>query len=189
MNAIYLVPFGMIEDDVMSTLEICAWQIFGFEVQRIPNLPDPDYAFDHHSNQYSSTLLLKNLIHQAPNDAVKLLGVTNEDLFIPMLSFVFGHAQLNGSAAVISLARLHQEFYSLPENKQLFLHRAMKEAVHELGHTFGLVHCSNPKCAMSLSNTIQHVDRKTEELCSNCSIVLEESINHIRRENGMEIQQ
>ena len=189
MSAIYLVPFGIIDEEVMSTLEICVWQIYGFEVRRMSNLPDPDYAFDRQTNQYSSTLLLKNLLHKVPNDAVRVLGVTNHDLFIPMLSFVFGHAQVNGPVAVISLARLRQEFYQLPQNKSLFLHRVMKEAVHELGHTFGLIHCSDVRCAMSLSNAIQQVDKKSEELCENCSILFEEFTKHKDRINGMEIQQ
>jgi archaemetzincin len=173
----------------MSTLEVCVWQIYGYEVKRMPNLPDPSYALDAKTNQYSSALLLKDLLRRVPSDAVRVLGVTNHDLFIPMLSFVFGHAQVNGPVAVISLARLHQEFYRLPENKQLLLHRVMKEAVHELGHTFGLVHCSDGRCAMSLSNAIQHVDKKTEELCANCSILFEDFTKQKRRENGMEIQQ
>lgn len=189
MNAIYLAPFGMIEEEVLSTLEICVWQIYGFEVRRMSPLPEPEYALDRLANQYSSTLLLKNLLGQVPTDAVRVLGVTTHDLFIPMLSFVFGHAQVNGPVAVISLARLHQKFYQLPENRHLFLHRVMKEAVHELGHTFGLIHCADTKCAMSLSNAIQHVDKKTEELCSNCSILFEEFTKHLYRNKGMEIQQ
>lgn len=186
MKAIYLAPFGQIDDEVLSTLEVCLWQIFGYEVRRMPALPDPAFAFDAQTGQYSSALLLKDLLRQRPRDAVRVLGVTDRDLFIPMLSFVFGHAQLNGFVAVISLARLHQKFYRLPENKQLFHHRVMKEAVHELGHTFGLIHCSDPVCAMSLSNAIQQVDKKTEELCGNCTILFEESVNQIRRQSGEE---
>ncbi len=188
MKAIYLVPFGIIEDEVMSTLEICVWQIYGFEVRRMSKLPEPDFAYDRQTNQYSSALLLKNLLGQIPKDAVRVLGVTNCDLFIPMLSFVFGHAQLNGPVSVISLARLHQKFYHLPENRELFLHRVMKEAVHELGHTFGLIHCADVRCAMSLSNAIQQVDKKTEELCTNCSILFEEFNKQLHRSNRMEMQ-
>jgi hypothetical protein len=73
---------------------------------------------------------------------VKLLAVTERDLFIPVLTFVFGHAQLGGRVAVISLARLRQEFYGLPRIASLFFSSALlKEALHEAGHTFGLVHC------------------------------------------------
>jgi archaemetzincin len=180
VNALYLIPFGTIDDDVISALEICLWQIYGFNIRRVPALPEPDFAFDRQTQQHSSTLMLRELLKHIPNDAVRVLGITSHDLFIPMLSFVFGHAQVNGKAAVISLARLHQNFYRLPENRELFLHRTMKEAVHELGHTFGLVHCSDTKCAMSLSNTIQQVDRKTEELCTNCSILFEEKMHSFK---------
>lgn len=186
MKAIYLVPLGSIDDDVTDALAICLWQIFGFDVKRLPELPEPAYAFDSRTMQYSSTLILRELLKNIPKDAERMLGITTHDLFIPMLSFVFGHAQVNGPAAVISLARLHQSFYQLPENPDLFFHRVMKEAVHELGHTFGLVHCSDPRCAMSLSNAIQQVDRKTEELCANCAILFEDSIHDIRRTDGRE---
>ena len=189
MKAIYLVPFGDIEDEVLSTLEISLWQIFGFNVRRMTSFPDPAYAFDTVANQYSSTAILKELVTRIPKDSVRVLGITQRDLFIPMLSFVFGHAQVNGPAAVISLSRLRQNFYHLPENRELFLHRVMKEAVHELGHTFGLVHCADTKCAMSLSNSIQQVDNKTEELCVNCTILFDDISTHMRRLNGMEKRQ
>jgi archaemetzincin len=189
VSAIYLFPFDTIEDELLSTLEVCLWQVFGFEVKRGDPLPDPAYALDAKTGQWNSALILKDLIRRVPPDAVRVLGITQRDLFIPMLSFVFGHAQLNGPAAVISLARLRQEYYRLPASTPLFHHRIMKEAVHELGHTFGLVHCPDPACAMSLSNAIQHVDKKTEELCSNCSVLFDEFTKHRRRDNGMEILQ
>jgi len=189
VNAIYLAPFGMIDDEILSTLEVCLWQVYGFDVRQMPPVMDPAAALDKKNNQYNSALILKEMLKNVPRDAEKVLGITNVDLFIPMLSFVFGHAQLNGRVAVISLARLHQNFYHLSENRQLFLHRVMKEAVHEIGHTFGLTHCPDMACAMSLSNAIQFVDKKTGELCSNCSILFEESTTHSRRTNGMEMQQ
>jgi archaemetzincin len=188
VKVIYLAPFGIIDEEVLTTLEICLWQIFGFEVKRMPPHPEPTRALDAATNQYNSAYYLKDILDRVPDDAVRVLGITTNDLFIPMLSFVFGHAQLNGPASVISLARLHQTFYRLPENKQIFFHRVMKEAVHELGHTFGLIHCTNTLCAMSLSNVIQQVDKKTEELCVNCSILFEDITKQIHRENGMEIQ-
>jgi archaemetzincin len=97
-----------------------------------------------------------------------------------MLSFVFGQAQLNGPGAVVSLARLGQEFYGLPANPTLLISRSVKEALHEIGHTFGLTHCSDIRCPMSLSNNVRQVDMKGEELCKSCTIVLEEHTKHIR---------
>ncbi len=170
----------------MKPLEIGLWQIFGFDIQRIPAFPEPMFAYDSQRKQFSSVLILRDLMKKQTNDIIRILGITSCDLFIPMLSFVFGHAQLNGSAAVVSLARLQQEFYHLPKNNELFLSRCLKEAVHEVGHTFGLIHCSNTTCAMSLSNAIQLVDAKSEELCSNCSIILEENVKQLFPLHGME---
>lgn len=189
MKTIYIAPYEMINDEVLSLLEVALWQIFGFTVKRLAPLAVPSNVKDERTGQWNSTVLLKDLLQKIPGDAVRVLGVTTHDLFIPMLSFVFGHAQVNGPAAVISLARLRQEFYQLPGNNPLFHHRITKEAVHELGHTFGLLHCSDQSCAMSLSNSITQVDKKTEELCKNCSILFEENTQYIRRSDGMEIQQ
>ena len=86
-----------------------------------------------------------------PTDTVRLLGITEHDLFIPMLSFVFGQAQLGGKAALVSFARLRQEFYGIDPADAVFTERARKEMLHELGHTFGLTHCPDRGCPMSLS--------------------------------------
>ena len=85
--------------------------------------------------QYGSIPVLETLVERCPADALKLLAVTERDLFIPVLTFVFGQAQLGGRVAVVSLARLRQEFYGLPPNREVFLERALKEALHETGHT------------------------------------------------------
>ena len=96
-----------------------------------------------------------------------------------MLSFIFGQAQLNGQTALISLARLRQSFYSLPSNPSLLQDRICKEAIHELGHTFGLTHCLDIRCVMSLSTSIEHVDIKRDNFCTSCRTVLLESIGTI----------
>jgi archaemetzincin len=85
-----------------------------------------------------------------------------------MLSFLFGQAQLEGSVAVISLCRLRQEFYGLPADAELLRQRVVKETLHELGHTFGLTHCHEPKCVMSLATHVGLVDQKAERYCTRC---------------------
>jgi archaemetzincin len=108
----------------------------------------------------------------APRDASRILGVTDVDLAIPMLSFLFGQAQFDGPVAIVSLCRLHQEFYGLPAQEKLLRERTVKETLHELGHTFGLVHCSDPNCAMSLATHIELVDSKSERYCARCGTQL-----------------
>ncbi|MFQ6039016.1 MAG: archemetzincin, partial [Candidatus Aminicenantales bacterium] len=68
--------------------------------------------------------------------------------------------------------RLRQEFYRLPEDRTLFLARCVKEAVHELGHAFGLRHCPNPRCVMHFSNSLLDTDKKTASFCQRCSRIL-----------------
>jgi archaemetzincin len=141
---------------------------FGLPMRSI-ELPSIDFSFDPGRAQYASIPVLETLLRLCPADAAKLLAVTSRDLFIPVLTFVFGHAQLGGRAAVVSLARLHQAFYGLPPDREIFLARAAKEALHEAGHTFGLVHCADRSCAMSLSTGVRQIDSKQAAFCAPCA--------------------
>jgi archaemetzincin len=132
-------------------------------------LPEFDFAYDAARGQYASIAVLESLARACPEDAAKLLAVTSRDLFIPVLTFVFGQAQLNGRVGVVSLARLRQEFYGLPPDSGVFLERARKEALHETGHLFGLVHCNDAACAMSLSTGVRQIDRKDAAFCRSCA--------------------
>jgi archaemetzincin len=140
----------------------------------IPGLTiDPAFAFDAKRNQYNSTLLLKRIIERKPPGPDCILGLIASDLFIPMLSFVFGQAQVGGPGAIVSTARLRQEFYRLPPDPHLFGERVRKEVLHELGHTLSLVHCPDPGCVMSLATGIRHVDEKLPRFCESCRVQIE----------------
>ena len=119
-----------------------------------------------------SVEILKALLRYAPRDAARVLGVTEADLGIPMLTFLFGQAQLDGRAAIISTCRLRQEFYGLAPDQALLRERIIKEMLHELGHTFGLTHCPDGKCAMSLATHIEFVDTKSASYCPRCGAYL-----------------
>ncbi len=123
-------------------------------------------------NQHSSTKILKGMLGEVPGDALKLLGITEKDLCIPILTYVFGEAQLGGIVAVVSLARLRQEFHGLPPDRPLFLERTRKECLHELGHTYGLIHCKSRDCVMYLSNTVFDVDVKGRSFCAYCRSIV-----------------
>ena len=140
-------------------------------------MPLPPEAYDSQRKQYQSSLLLP-IIREYLNktDADKILGITTVDLYVPQLHFVFGEAERLGKAAIISLYRLMPEPYSNLGNQTLFLERALKEALHEIGHTLGLAHCSDISCVMSFSNTINAVDTKKKEFCPKCSKRLSEWI-------------
>ena len=143
--------------------------VFDGGVRVLDPLPEPDFAFDRARGQYSSALILRELLRTCPPDTSRLLGITEYDLFIPMLSFVFGQAQLSGKGALVSFARLRQEFYGIDPADAVFAARARKEMLHELGHTFGLTHCPDRGCPMSLSTGIAQVDDKGDRYCGSCA--------------------
>ncbi|MFN0172194.1 MAG: archaemetzincin family Zn-dependent metalloprotease [Bryobacteraceae bacterium] len=124
------------------------------------------FAFDPSRNQFHSTLILESLARSA-RDA-RVLGITAADLFVPILTFVFGEAQLGGSAALVSTHRLQERFYGLPAREDLERERLLKEAVHELGHTYGLRHCHDWRCVMASSNDVGRIDLKEPEFCARC---------------------
>jgi archaemetzincin len=172
VNGLYLVAIGSLPEKALDWIESAADEWFPFPIRRLPALAIPEGAYDAKRGQYQSVEIMKKLAQHAPLDASRVLGVTDVDLAIPMLSFLFGQAQFDGPIAVVSLCRLHQEFYGLPPQESLLRERTVKEVLHELGHTFGLVHCSDPKCAMSLATHIELVDSKAEQYCARCGLQL-----------------
>lgn len=141
-------------------------------VRALPPVPLPPDSYDSGRNQYISTRILREMLKDVPGDARKLLGVTEKDLCIPILTYVFGEAQLDGTAAVVSLARLRQEYYGVASDRGLLLERLRKECLHELGHTFGLIHCPSRECVMYLSNTVVDVDGKGRTFCRACRVAM-----------------
>ena len=174
-----MAPAGAVDAEALDAAEACLQRVIGATVRRTGPLDEPQYAFDSPRGQYSSTLIMRNAIARRPQDADRFLVVTERDIFIPMLSFVYGQAQLGGPVALLSLARLRQEFYGLGPNTGLFLSRVRKETLHEVGHTYGLTHCGDARCTMALSTDVRHVDAKNEEFCSGCAILLREATGSV----------
>ena len=128
---------------------------------------DADGALDPTRGQYRSATLL-HLLGAVRPDAHRVLGVTAVDLFAPVLTFVFGEAQVSGRCAVVSSFRLREEYYGLVPDEDLALERLLKESVHELGHTFGLRHCDDWTCVMHSTHTVERLDLKTAAFCERC---------------------
>jgi archaemetzincin len=166
---LHVVPFflgdhGPLVPDLAGRLG----DLFGLAVEQHPPRFDPERAFDASRGQYNSRVLLGQLLREHGPHPGRILGVTGVDLFIPVLTFVFGEAQLGGRAAVVSTHRLANERYGLAPSLQLLRQRLGKEAVHELGHTYGLVHCHRPRCVMGSSTYVEEIDVKTDRLCPEC---------------------
>ncbi len=159
---------GRVEEEMLDQVKDHVERTFGFPARIRQVDVRPTDAFDPARYQYSSTKILRWVLQDVPLDAKKIVAITDCDLFIPVLTFVFGEAQLGGKGAVVSTARLRMNLNGLPTPRNLFRARLVKECVHELGHTFSLVHCHLSRCVMSRSNTVLEVDRKSGNLCREC---------------------
>lgn len=176
MFRIALVPVGSIDLAVLEWLAVAITDTTNLSCGIRKEVIDPSDTYNAVREQYNSTQILSKIVALQNGDNTKLLGVASVDLFIPILTFVFGEAQLGNCAAVISLHRLRQPFYGLPEDNQLLYERCEKEAIHELGHTFRLLHCQRFDCVMHFSNSIEQIDLKHNTFCSDCAAIFNKSL-------------
>ncbi len=144
----------------------------GIPSRVLPPLENPRYAYDQRRSQYECRALLERLKSYCPQEGLGILGVTQVDLFLPVLKYVFGLSELGGRAAVISTYRLSPEFYEKGQDQELLMQRLEKTAVHEVGHLLGLTHCRDQHCVMHASTIIEHTDLKLASLCPTCMELL-----------------
>ncbi|MDM8000488.1 MAG: archaemetzincin family Zn-dependent metalloprotease [Dehalococcoidia bacterium] len=164
---ITLVPIGEVKDAVLKSLAPPLAEIFAQETEVAGPLLLPQGGWSRTRRQYLASALLALVPFPARGD--RALGIADVDLYAPGLNFVFGIADTDGRRALISLARLRPQFYGSPPDDALLLQRAVKEAVHELGHTYGLGHCRDPRCIMFFSNTLHDTDVKGPGFCAACN--------------------
>lgn len=163
---ILLVPIGAVPHDVLGHLQRELTPIMNREVVIAAEIPRPQQAFDGSRQQYRGGSLLEELKRHDLASAERVLGIIDADTYAPGLNFIFGQATKPGRFAVIALPRLRESFRGRPDDLQRFHERAVKEAIHELGHTFDLAHCPDSKCVMHFSNSFGDTDRKTKHFCA-----------------------
>lgn len=165
---ILLIPIGQVEVGILAEIAGALARVFHCEAETGQGMAVPEGAFSARRGQYHSTAILGELRARKPSSSCLLLGVINKDLYVPQLNFVLGEADPQGGVAVVSLVRLKEEFYGQRADAGLFRSRAIKEAVHEIGHTCGLGHCPDPRCVMTFSNSLDDTDYKGADFCGRC---------------------
>lgn len=166
---IHILNGTVLRDRDLAGVIRTAGEIFDAQVMVRATELDLQEAYDPSRNQTNSTALLAQVLKSAPDGPTKRIAVVDVDLFIPVLTFVFGEAQLDGTAAVVSTHRLDNRFYGMPGDAALTVRRLEKEIVHELGHTFGLYHCHQFECVMRSSTYVEEIDMKRVLPCPACS--------------------
>ena len=169
MEKVLLVPVGEVDQSLVDWLEVHLADVIDSVVESAPEITLPERGYNERREQYLGDSILEALRRLSYPDAGRLLGLVNADLYARGLNFIFGQASVHGRTACVALPRLRQSFYGLPEDEELFHQRVLKECVHELGHTWGLEHCPNPKCVMYFSNTLADTDQKSVHYCPECS--------------------
>ena len=175
-NVVQLVSVGRIDSILLEHIRL--------ELPR--NLPvscdlraielDPNPSYHPERQQYHSSEILERLQPLVRESDWRLIAITSVDLYIPILKYVFGEAQMGGPCAVVSYHRLRQEFYGLDRDHDLLAERLLKECVHELGHTLGLHHCQDYRCAMASAHAVEWVDLREYALCDGCRAKTEASL-------------
>lgn len=170
--ALFWIGEKQVEAQMMEHIRKHLERAFDVHVRLLDRAARPEGTWDAKRRQHNSGKVLQWLVSNGPGAGKKVLGVTDVDLFNPILTFVFGEAQLGGAAAVVSTARLAEA--GPLTNPQLLVERLAKECVHELGHAIGLLHCGTVGCAMARSGSVGEVDKKHAALCEDCKSRLRE---------------
>ena len=165
---ITLKPIGDVDTHILEELSKRLSHIFGCPIMIGLKMDILDQAYNLEREQYLASVLLTMVKASGIARDEKVMGIVDIDLYASGLKFVFGEADTVSGVAIISLCRLRQEYYEQPPDNNLFMDRAAKEAVHELGHTFGLGHCSDIRCVMHFSNSLADTDWKRIAFCSQC---------------------
>jgi archaemetzincin len=168
-SEIHILNGSALRDRDLQSVARTTGEIFGVPVQVLRADLDLQQAYDPSRHQTNSTALLVQVLGAVADSPTKRIAVVDVDLFIPVLTFVFGEAQLAGTAAIVSTHRLDNRFYGLPYDATLMLRRLEKEIVHEMGHNFGLYHCRQFECVMRSSTYVEEIDMKRVLPCPNCA--------------------
>lgn len=176
-QSILLISHGNFENDFLEKTAREVALEFLLPVSIEEGILDLNEFYDPVRRQYDGNGILKKIDSIPSTQSIKKVGLFRVDLFIPILTYIFGQAILNGTAGIASLYRLRNEQYGMNKDEDLLFDRFRKVVIHELGHTFGLIHCHIPTCVMRSSTYVEDIDQKSSNICLKCRNKIE-SIRH-----------
>ena len=178
-KTIFLIKIGKIDSskirDLKDDLEV-EFNEFNLSVEILKKkIKLKRIYFDRVNKKYRAPKILDMITKKANAEGLfRILGILDKDIYSKDFNFNFGVANIDSSAALISISRLRESFYVESsdlyrklESPEKLNERILKEAKHELGHTFGLKHCDNI-CVMHKSNSLADADKKPVEFCESC---------------------
>ncbi len=176
MKKLQLLPVGIVDFRLLEWLRQALAEKFHVRAEILSPALDPTFALHAERQQFHSSEILAEMQRFVTKDTWRLLAVTERDLYIPILTFVFGEAQMGGVSAIVSYHRLTQEFYGLPRDLDVLANRVLIESVHELGHTLHLTHCQEYRCAMAPSHAVEWIDIKDSGFCEECLAKISQAV-------------
>ena len=172
-----VVPFGNVPEIATKTVAAHILGYLNLNADILPPLEHPYYALDERRLQYDAAAVLKALELEPFSAYTKILGVLEVDIFVPILTHVFGEAKQGGKHALISLYRLRKDLGGSTSSTSLLLERAAKVALHESGHLFNLFHCMDEGCLMHFSGGLQDLDSTPLYFCRYCWAFLRDALH------------
>ena len=168
LQNITLISFGYFENGFLEKVAGDVSREFLLPVKIREGHLDLSEYHDPKRRQYNGNSLLKEVDSRYSSGSIKTMGLFSVDLFIPILTYIFGQAILEGRTGIASLYRFSNERYGMKKDDKILLERFTKEIIHELGHTLGLIHCHHPVCVMRSSTYVEEIDQKSQNLCITC---------------------
>lgn len=168
MNIVHLLPVGTIDSALLEDLRAALPRSLHVSCEILPFRLDANPSYHAERQQFHSSELLQRAQRLVRPRDWRFLAIADVDLYIPILKYVFGEAQIGGPCALVSTFRLRQEFYGLEPDDALLRNRLLKESVHELGHTLDLHHCEDYTCAMASSHSVEWIDLRETNWCEAC---------------------